>query len=160
MKVHGNFRLASDTQIAALHRRPHSIQAFLFGSDEEPTAVTGAILEVQVGEDWHALHALLMAVEQDEDEPLDFIVKGREVGTVDVGCGPARTFSSEQVVRIARALQHVDAGRLKKLYRPQELAQRHIVPSTWESLRGHFDELKELIAKGAEQKLGLVVYLT
>jgi len=54
----------------------------------------------------HGIHFLLTGTAWEGDFPLAFIVRGgREVG--DVGYGPARIFTSDEVQAIANALRPI-----------------------------------------------------
>src|SRR4051812_22134863 len=99
----GNFRRATDAEIARLLANPEEIGEFVYGSSGHINAEG-----IDIEKSWHGIHYLLTGTRDEGDGPLNFILAGgQEVGDVDVGYGPARAFTSEQVRGIAGALEPI-----------------------------------------------------
>src|SRR5579859_1183536 len=99
MAMIGNLRPASDAQIARLLANPEEITRFLYGSDVPSND------RVVLNKAWHAIHFVLTGSRLGGSAPLNFLVdEGTPVGAVDVGYGPARVLTSDQVRQLADAL--------------------------------------------------------
>src|SRR5438067_5491236 len=95
----GNLRPASDAEIERLLANPAEITRFLYGAEADGCE------RVVLNKAWHAIHYALTGSRLGGNEPLNFLVdEGTTVGEVDVGFGPARVLTGEQVRRIAAAL--------------------------------------------------------
>lgn len=161
MAMIANLRPASDADIARLLANPAEITRFLYGSDAN--ARDRVVLDTA----WHAIHFVLNGSRLGGDEPLNFLVdQGTPVGDVDVGYGPARVLLSEQVRKLAEALQHIRpddvAGRVDRARFDAE----GIYPGNWQRngnsvqyVVDHYVGMRELVARAAEQGLGLILYI-
>src|SRR5713226_7783659 len=110
MEMIGNLRPASDAEIQHLLASPADVTRFLYGADA--TGREGLVLKKA----WHAIHFVLTGSPLGGDEPLNFLVsEGTPVGEVDVGYGPARVLSSQQVQALATALAAVDPDEVGRL---------------------------------------------
>jgi len=120
---------------------------------------------------WHGIHYLLTQSAWERDGPLAFLVSGgSQVGELDVGYGPARALTSEQVRAVDEALQPVDEGFLKGRFKPGEMMDLEIYPEIWDPdphaddafryCAEYFAELKSFVARAAQRKLGVVLYLS
>ncbi|MGC4119474.1 MAG: YfbM family protein [Myxococcales bacterium] len=162
MSMIGNFRLASPGEIELLHEEPDSIHEFL-GSE----AADDSVLDVDKA--WHGLHYLLTGVAWDSPLPLGFIAAGGlEIGDEDVGYGPARSFTADEVRALCRALEPLTSDVLRQRFDPKAMDAADIYPSGWarvseedsrDYLLSHFDTLKQFLAGGAKRGLGLVTWL-
>src|SRR3979411_259264 len=102
MAMIGNLRPASDAEIQQLLTSPTDVTRFLYGADAARRE------RVVLNKAWHAIHFVLTGSRLGGDEPLNFLVsEGTPVGEVDVGFGPARVLSSQQVRSLATALATV-----------------------------------------------------
>src|SRR5438874_10953823 len=105
-----NLRPASDSDIEQLLASPAQVTRFLYGADADGRE------RVVLDKAWHAIHFVLTGSRLGGDAPLNFLVsEGTPVGEVDVGYGPARVLTSQQVRALANALAAVA---------PEEVAQR------------------------------------
>src|SRR5579859_3147894 len=99
MRMIGNLRPASDSEIEQLLGRPADVTRFLYGADADGRE------RVVLDKAWHAIHFMLTGSRLGGEEPLNFLVsEGTPVGEVDVGFGPARVLTSQQVRQLAAAL--------------------------------------------------------
>ena len=113
------------------------------------------------------LHFLLTGSAWEGDPPLHFIVAGGEsIGEVDVGYGPARGFSPDEVRAIATALQPITADALRARFDAAALAKHDIYPTIWDEgdeacdyLVEYFEQLKTFVRDAAETRDALIVYI-
>src|SRR5262249_41106013 len=86
---------------------------------------------------WHAIHFALTGSRLGGDEPLNFLVsEGTPVGDVDVGYGPARVLTSQQVRTIAHALESILPEDLAARVDPKRLDDERIYPGNWRQRDG------------------------
>jgi hypothetical protein len=82
---------------------------------------------------WHGLHFLLTGTAWEGDPPLNFLVTaGREVGTEDIGIGPARTLTSAETEQAASALARISDEELRGRFVPSEMMRVEIYPEIWD----------------------------
>jgi len=158
----------------ARQKRPRGFPRKLFGArvTESPLQLRECeVTHSDLDKAWHGIHYLLTQSADDGLDSLHFLVGGgSEVGGEDLGYGPARVFTAEQVRRIHAALQPVDDEVLRARYDPEEMTRLKIYPSIWDREPGsddalaycqeYFNTLKTFVNQTAERRLGMVVYLS
>lgn len=152
---------ATDAEIAGLLANPDGIEAFI-GKERTSTDLDKA---------WHGLHWLLTGTEYGGKEPLCFLLAGgRPIGDVDVGYGPARAISSNEVVAWDDALKQISGDELSRRFDPKAMLKAKIYPEIWaRSLKGEEDTLaylleyyatlKQFVVAARKEQSGLLVYL-
>lgn len=161
MTMNGNLRPASDADIERLLANPSEITRFLYGS------AANASDQVALDKAWHAIHFVLTGSRLGGDEPLNFLVdEGTPVGEVDVGYGPARVLTSQQVQRIAEALTHIEPTDIARRVDVKRLDQEAIYPGNWQRngdgvdcVVSNYRQMRELIVRTAEEGRGLILYI-
>jgi len=157
----GNLRPASDAEIERLLAQPDEITRFLYGGGSVERE------RVTLGKAWHAIHFGLTGSRLGGDAPLNFLVtEGTPVGTVDVGYGPARVLTSEQVRQLASAMAGIDPDELSHRLEASTLDENSIYPGNW-GRNGHdvgtvaetYRDMRALILRLSEAGLGLVLYV-
>ncbi|HZI50489.1 MAG TPA: YfbM family protein [Terriglobia bacterium] len=117
---------------------------------------------------WHGIHYMLTRSAWEGEEPLNFLVSGgKEVGDLEVGYGPARVFTPDQVQRIHSALRPLDEAFLRGRFNPTEMMKLEIYPEIWDRdpsdddtfgyCMENFTGLKDFIETAAGRKIGLLV---
>jgi hypothetical protein len=157
----GNLRPASDFEIERLLANPTEITRFLYGADAAAREC------VSLHKAWHAIHYLLTGSRLGGEAPLNFLVdEGTPIGAVDVGYGPARVLTSDQVRAVAGALQAIPPEDLGQRVDLAVLDRELIYPGNWQSngigveyVMAGYRELRNLIVRLADQGLGLVLYI-
>jgi Domain of unknown function (DUF1877) len=157
----GNLRPASDGEIERLLASPPEITRFLYGAE------AAARERVVLNKAWHAIHFVLTGSRLGGDEPLNFLIsEGTPVGEIDVGYGPARVLSSQQVREIAGALAQIEPDEVGRRVDLKKFDQELIYPGTWQRdgldadyVVSNYRDMRELIARLAEQGLGMVLYI-
>jgi hypothetical protein len=157
----GNLRAASDADIARLLANPAEITRFLYGSGADKCE------RLVLDKAWHAIHYVLNGSRLGGDEPLNFLAsEGTPVGEVDVGYGPARVLSSQQVRQLAAALILIDPAERGRHVDLQRLDQESIYPGRWgrngydaEYVVATYRQLREFVTRAAQQGNGLILYI-
>jgi hypothetical protein len=105
------FRRLSGEDLSRLREEPGLVADYLQG--EEPEGF-GPFADLDVDKAWHAIHFLLTGSAWEGDPPLNFIViGGSDVGD-DLGYGPARGLSSDEVRNLAGALRAIATLRPRR----------------------------------------------
>jgi hypothetical protein len=157
----GNLRPASNSEIERLLANPSEITRFLYGADADSRE------RVVLNKAWHAIHFTLTGSRLGGAEPLNFLVsEGTPVGEVDVGFGPARVLTSEQVSRIAAALAPIEPDEVARRVDLRKFDQEVIYPGNWQRngfgvdyVLTSYREMRNLIERAAERGEGLVLYI-
>jgi len=162
---------------------PPSFLARLFGrtpkaapSDRGGTADPFVLAEAEglstdLDKAWHGIHYLLTGTAVEGRPPLDFLVSGgREVGTIDVGYGPARVLSAAEAQAAHEALARIGDDDLRARFNPADMTKKKIYPEIWDrdpkddDTLGYLLEytriLRDFLAQAVEHRQGLVVFLT
>lgn len=134
-------RQISNAERESLLADPDSIEALL---DWENAGSTTTDVEVDLDKAWHGIHFLLTGSDWQGDEPLCFLLSsGETVGDVDVGYGPARTLTVEQVSAFARALNALSREDFEKRFDEKKLQTAEIYPAIWDEGKDALDYLVE-----------------
>jgi hypothetical protein len=161
MEMIGNLRPASDAEIQQLLASPSDVTRFLYGAEADGRERVG------LKKAWHAIHFVLTGSRLGGAEPLNFLVsEGTPVGEVDVGYGPARVLSSQQVRSLALALAPLQPEELAARIDLGKLDEEVIYPGNWQRngmgvdyVVGSYRDMRNLIVRLADQGLGLVLYI-
>jgi len=161
MEMIGNLRPASDEEIEQLLANPADVTRFLYGAGADGRE------RVVLNKAWHAIHFVLTGSRLGGDEPLNFLVaEGTPVGEVDVGYGPARVLTSQQVNSLAKALAPLEPELVAQRVDLRKLDDEVIYPGNWQRdgmdvdyVVGSYRQMRELIVRLADQGLGLVLYI-
>src|ERR1700730_16364848 len=157
----GNLRPASDSEIQHLLASPADITRFLYGADADGRE------RLVLNKAWHAIHFVLTGSRLGGDEPLNFLVsEGTPVGEVDVGFGPARVLTSQQVRQIATAMVPIEPEEVARRIDLGKFDQEVIYPGNWQRngigvdyVLTNYRDMRELFVRVAERGEGLVLYI-
>ena len=125
---------------------------------------------VDLDKAWHGIHYLLTHTAWEGDYPLDLLVNGgTPVGDIDVGYGPARTFTAAETREAYEALALLSDEDLKQRFDPADMMAKEIYPEIWDRdpeeddslayLIENVETLRSFLRETAQANLGLVVYL-
>src|ERR1700716_3652600 len=145
----GNLRPASDSEIERLLADPTEITRFLYGAGADGHE------RVVLNKAWHPIHFALTGSRLGGAEPLNFLVsEGTPVGEVDVGFGPARVLTSQQVSQLARALATIEPDEVARRIDLRTFDQEVIYPGNWqrngigvEYVITNYREMRDLIRR-------------
>lgn len=196
MSMIGNLVRVPEHVRATLHENPDKITALLypdageeepvkkpgffsrlFGLKQKPHASSGGAIKpissedsVDIDKTWHALHFLFTGSDWEGDFPEGFLVScGKTVGDVDVGYGPARSFTSTEVKRISKFLTSLDRSELRIRFDPAKMEELEIYPSIWKAskhpeddwayIEGGLSDVTAFVTEAARKDLALLVYI-
>jgi hypothetical protein len=126
MSMIGNFLQLSSSELAAIIADPASVEAFIFPDDEEHEN------SIDVDKAWHGIHYLLAGDTSGGEPPLSNVVLGgTEIGD-DVGYGPARYLTADEVQAAADALKDITPESFRTRYVAAELSTNGIYPEIWD----------------------------
>jgi hypothetical protein len=167
MSMIGCFRRVSARDLGRLQADPDLMTNLLIADDEKPAGFD-PFEAMDVDKAWHGIHYLLAGKAWEGEPPLDFIVAGGQEIAEDLGYGPPRCFTVDEVRAIARALAPITPGILESRYDAKAMSKQEIYPDIWTRegkeafsyLASYFEELKGFILGAAEQGEALIVYLS
>jgi hypothetical protein len=107
-----------------LRAEPDLIEGFLSpdGGEGEPEHY------VELDKAWHGIHYLLTGDVDGGPEPLAWAVLGGDEVGEDVGYGPARFLTPQEVKQVASAIGSLSAEALVARYEPKAMAQAGVYP--------------------------------
>jgi hypothetical protein len=170
MSMNGHLLLVSDDDIAALAAEPWEVHGLI---QRRVHKAAEPVDHVDLDKNWHALHFLLTGTAWEGEPPLDVLVRGGEdVGEEDVGYGPARLLHPAPVTDLHRALDGLPFERLLERFDGVEMDALEIYPSGgWSAvdpraerdvggMADAYEQLRQLVRKGAAERRGLLVWLS
>jgi hypothetical protein len=107
-----------------LQSEPGEIEDYLYpddGDSEPPHSI-------DIDKSWHGLHYLLTGQAEGGPEPFSLAVQGGQEFGPEVGYGPARYLTPEQVQHVAAALGRTSAQSLVDRFDPQDMEAKAIYP--------------------------------
>lgn len=138
------FAAITPATMERLTAHPDQIEEYLFPDDGEPENY------IDVDKAWHGIHYLLTGTAGEGTTPLSWaVLGGKEIGE-DVGYGPARLLTAEQVKKISEVLLNEDD--FKAAFAPEAMEAAQIYPDViWvrdgqESLEYLVENYRELVA--------------
>ncbi|MEK8034849.1 YfbM family protein [Ideonella sp. DXS29W] len=118
------FAAVSPATLARLQRAPEEVERYLVpdnGMAEPPHST-------DVDKAWHGIHYLLTGTAWEGREPFCWAVMAQPKIGPDLGMGPARYLTAEQVVRLTAALDSLTVDDLSARYDPQAMEALRIYP--------------------------------
>lgn len=192
----GNLVRVPEHVRASLHADPERISALLYPDfeEEEPAKKPGffsrlfghksaerskpkTILEpigendsLDIDKTWHVLHFLFTGFAWDGEFPAGFLVScGETVGDVDVGYGPARSFTPQEVKQISEFLMNLDPVAVRNRLKPAQMKELEIYPGPWKGdermeeewpyFEGGLKDTLAFVKEAAQKDLALLVYI-
>jgi len=153
-------------ELDRLLKDPKSIHDFLH-PDEEPKG-HDAERRIDVEKTWDIIHFLLTGSAAAVEGPLNNVVRGgREIGDEDVGYGPARYLTPEEVAKAATALSQIPFEKLWKRLDIKAMKKADVYMS--ESLRDdewhrgwvkrYYEPLRKFFGEAAAAHEAVILYL-
>jgi hypothetical protein len=160
MSMIGNFLQVTPDDLAALIKDPEGIEEFIYPEDEEREN------GIDVDKAWHGIHFLLTGDAWAGEAPLaNVVLGGTEIGD-DVGYGPARYITAEQVRVIAEAIGPITPQQLVERYNASALISNQIYPEVWvdgdadvEYLRSWYGTLRNYYLDAALKGNAMLKYI-
>jgi hypothetical protein len=163
MAMIGNFLAVTVEKLDELMRDPAAAPPFLAAAVEDQDELGADFLDVD--KSWHGIHFLLTGSVREGEPPLKWAVFGPVATSADVGDGPARLLTPDQVVEVNRALVAITADKLKKKCDWQLMNDREIYPQGWRAgdedyLAENFMQLKKFYESAARRRMGVIQWRT
>jgi hypothetical protein len=138
-------------------------------SDLEMSPPEGISADIEKA--WHGIHYLLTGTAWEGEHPRNFLVSGgKEVGTIDVGYGPARVLTAAKTREVRDALMALSDEDLKARFDPEDMLAKQVYPEIWERdpeeddtlgyLMENVQTLRGFLNQAVDKGLGIVVYLS
>jgi len=137
-------------------------------TDEEPgqPRFEFPVVECDIDKAWHGIHFVLTGTDAEQPLPLGFILNGgTDIGD-DLGYGPARLLTAQQVGEIATALEPFDAAAFAQRVDHKALCEHSIYSmdedceeDDREYLCEFFGELRAFMEAAGERGDGVLVTL-
>jgi len=130
MSMIGNFVALSPGALQRLIAEPSAIPEFLHPKEGQETPPN----HLDIDKSWHGIHFLLTGDTWSGEPPLAHVILGGIAIGDDIGYGPARYLTPDEVRVIAQALAGVTREQLEKRYLPATLEKAEIYPTgIWEA---------------------------
>ena len=169
-----SIRRVSQQDLLKLQSSPDEIEDFLYPEteavwDPQNPAVQANPDEIDLDKSWHAIHYLLTKSAWGGEPPGNLLLcGGKEIGDVDVGYGPARAVSPDEVKGFADFLAGTNTDDLKGRFEPSELSSAEVYPDIWEEegseafeyIEHFFSVLRDFVAEAAQNGMGFVVWMS
>jgi hypothetical protein len=128
-------------------------------------------LSTDLDKAWHGIHYLLTGTAWEGEHPHNFLLGGgTEVGTIDVGYGPARVLTAAETREALEALRQIGDADLRARFDPKDMLAREIYPEIWARkpeeedtlgyLMEYFETLRGFLDQVVDAGLGVVVYIS
>lgn len=122
---------------------------------------------LEMGKEWHGIHYLLTEDPWSAKGTLGQVILGGTEFGPDLGYGPARYLTRQQVVAIAAALKHLSVEQFKSRYDPKAMMNAEIYPMIWERegpeglkwLVAGLRQLSEFYSRAAGQGKGVILVI-
>lgn len=129
MSMVGCFATVRPQKLKELRADPNLLEEYLYPDDGD--ADENWPLYCDLDKAWHGIHFLLTGRADGGEEPLSWAVLGGTEFGPDVGYGPARFLTPEQVRIVAAALQALPSSMLANRYKPAQMDAAGIYPEIW-----------------------------
>lgn len=125
MSMIGNFLQLTSDELASLIAEPSSVGTFIYPEDDEREN------NIDVDKAWHGIHFLLANDSWAGEPPLaNVVLGGTEIGD-DVGYGPAKYLTADEVLDVANALNDLSPEAFRARYNAKTLLDNEIYPQIW-----------------------------
>jgi hypothetical protein len=162
MSMIGNYLRVSQEQLARLLRDPSDITTVVY-PDGDADHPSGTHLDIDKA--WHAIQFLLTGQPWQGTPPLqNAVMGGTELGDEDVGYGPARGLTPDEVQAVSTALAAISGDLLWSRFDAKSFVAAEIYPEGWSSdgkeyVLGHYDALRLFFADAARSGDAMILYL-
>ncbi len=126
MSMIGNFLQLSPADLTGLIADPSRVEPLIYTDGEEDEN------SIDVDKSWQGIHYLLTGDAWGGEPPLaNVVLGGTEIGD-DVGYGPARYLTADEVCAAAEALKDIPPDAFGRRYDASALAANNVYPGTWD----------------------------
>jgi hypothetical protein len=165
MSMIGEYLRIAPDELAKLKASTASIVDYLYPEDESEHP---AERRHDVGEAWHAIHYLLNGSAWEGEPPrFNAVLGGEPIGDDDLGNGPVRFLTADEVRDVADALEDVPVFVLMERFDPDLLDEAEIYPESWGeddqergAVSGRYTALAEFFRTAARAGDAMLLYLS
>ena len=161
MSMIGNLIALRPETLKSLVDDPESIESFLYPDDGDSEPEN----HIDLDKSWHAIHFTLNGKAWDGEGPLSHVILGGiEIGE-DIGYGPARYLTPDQVQVAASALSVVTPEVFRSQFSPSALTAAEIYPEIWqdgdglEYVQDYYSDLRDFYLAAGERGDAVLIYL-
>ncbi len=163
MSMIGNYRRVTESELSRICDDPNSISDFLNAESNDDTEPR----ELDIDKSWHAIHFLLNDSPWEGTYPFDCVVMGGEcIGEQDVGYGPARYLTVQQVKDVANSIGQLSAWELLAKFDASRMNDEEIYPQGWRDeieerdyISQYYLALVSFFKEAADANDAMIVYL-
>ena len=160
MSMIGNFLQVSPSELQALIDDPSSVEEFIYPEEEERENC------IDIDKAWHGIHFLLTGDAWEGALPLSNVVLGgTEIGG-DVGYGPARYITADDVRAVTEAIADLTPQDLAKRYDASALTRNEIYPEIWDEgddaiqyLTTYYESLRDYFLDASSRGNAMLKYV-
>lgn len=164
MSMRGCYRRVTLAELEVLRAEPLALAAFLSPPGDLPPPVDR---HLDIGSAWQAIHFLLTGDPWSGGPPFaNAVLGGEPVSDEDLGQGPARFLSPEEVAAVALALEGVSPEEFISRFDPGALNAAEVYPGAWDDDAGRrtvlavqYAAVRELFANAAAHHDGMLLYI-
>jgi hypothetical protein len=162
MSMIGNYLRLSHEQLEHLRRAPSEILDVLYPpGDVDPPDRT----HLDIDKSWQAIQFLLTGHPWDGEPPLqNAVMGGSPISDEDVGYGPARALTPEEVRAVSTALATTSGEQLWSRFDESAFAKAEIYPHGWSAdgkdyVVGYYESLRTFFSDAARAGDAMILYL-
>ena len=163
MSMIGNYRRVSESELSTICAKADSISDFLYSEVNKRSESA----HLDIDKSWHAIHFLLNDSQWEGTYPLVCVVMGGEcIGEEDVGYGPARYLTSQQVKEVANAMDQITERQLLDKFDAELMNREEIYPQGWcdsqeerDYIGQYYSSLGKFFRSAADAGDAMIVYL-
>jgi hypothetical protein len=163
MSMIGYFLALKTEQVDELVREPASVSTFVADAREDQDELGADFLDAD--RSWHAIHFLLTGEVEGGEAPLAWAVFAPTLLGEDLGRGPARVLTPDQVTEVSQALTPVTVDKLRRGSDWSVMNERQIFPGGWRKgdedyIADNFKQLKKFYESAARRRMAVVQWIT
>ena len=159
----GNYRRVAESELSRICADPNSISDFLYAESNDDTERR----DLDIDKSWHAIHFLLNDSPWEGKYPFVCVVMGGEcIGDQDVGCGPARYLTVQQVKDVANSIGKISSSELLEKFDASRMNDEDIYPHEWSDSSEERDYISQnysalvcFFKNAADANDAMIVYL-
>ena len=163
MSMIGNLVAVRPEQLQSFIADPTLIESFLYPEDGE----TEPENHIDLDKAWHAIHFTLNGKTWEGEEPLVLTILGGEEVGEDIGYGPVRFLTPQQVNAVSAALSAVAPETFAGQFNHSALAAAEIYPDIWEDegtesleyVQPFYNDLRDFYMTASERGDAVLIYL-
>ncbi|MBX7222555.1 MAG: YfbM family protein [Blastocatellia bacterium] len=160
MSMIGNFVRVPQPTLTGLFKHPEEITNVIYDD--------GLFPHLDIDKAWHGIHFLLTGSQWEGPEPLcNVVLGGRSIGEVEVGYGPARGLTVDEVQAVSKALQAIPKEDFAQRFQPADLTANDIYPGIWDEgaealdyLVENYVQLRKFFQTAAKKNEAVIVYIS